>query len=154
MRCEQTQLETVMFSNFDALMQSSYRVLIKEGYTSDQAMDFLDQEFEVLKETLLYQTFLDHEFKGFWVDFSELGNNRLILRSLTGFTLYMNRTYIATLIAWIARDKAVRRASWKNMVVLDNRAYEVVGSDEEVGLRNTPAPLSLDLIKAYKTYLE
>jgi len=161
MKCEMTRLEGLLFPSFNSLMQSSYLALIKPGFAFDQILDFLDKEFQILVRVFRTNVIPEYTFKGIKVDFTHFAENRVVLASLTGWTINMDRQYMDAFIKWVERDQDERRMCWKEMIKVGNRTYEVVqynrdpdnSISKEMRRRHKKDPRYLELITETNKHL-
>jgi len=147
-----TRLEILLFPSFDTLMQSSYLALIKPGFAFDQILDFLDKEFQILVKIIRTKTILDYTFKGIKVNFTHFDQGQIVLASLTGWTINMDRQHMETFVKWVERDLDERRMSWREMIKIGNRSYQVVQYN-----RNPDDSISKEMCRRHKKdprYLE
>lgn len=161
MKCKMTRLEILLFPSFDTLMQSSYLALIKPGFAFDQILDFLDKEFQILVKIIRTKTILDYTFKGIKVNFTHFDQGQIVLASLTGWTINMDRQHMETFVKWVERDLDERRMSWREMIKIGNRSYQVVqynrnpddSISKEMRRRHKKDPRYLELITETNKHL-
>lgn len=135
MKTDEEKRKDLLFINLDHLVQRSFLALVQPKLSFNSILELLDKELKIANCALKSKKKPDYEFKTIKVNFKRIRSGCIILSSLSGYTMNLNKEQGVQFDEWVQVPMEEKQRDYDKYIRLGNKelgytTYRLYDSDE------------------------